>query len=460
MRSVRPYFYAPGKSILLALAALAAACSSDAPVTPDATQRGTSRNSGVNEENAIVVTSAAELVAALVPANAGSKILVRPGTYNVAQKLTVPDGVTLAGEGDMQLDNAGLPTGFAAGTRPAIRMTANITGNFLTLGNGVSLRDLAVEDLPGRTGSVIAVDSRAAGDTVSADISEVEILNPNVHAIVLTGPAGCGVMVVTENPHPGSAVTVAMNRTLIHSPATGTGCGVFAFNFASLSNVSVTLTDNVIGGGMIANGGVSRPAAVHDSRTVVQSRNNWYLDDSPTPCVSRRSAWNLAGGSGVPAPIVIGETARNSLRVHSQNDRLDRFTLGILATGGRRFFALPTAGPVNDNSIDLDLIGTSISTTSCGSGTVTDFRLAGALVTSATLAPGDGNVVHAVMRGVTGSGTRTNFYADVLGPTGPLAPQYQGTGNKLEIAGSLKSFGQTNDNIDPSPGAEFFTGGK
>ena len=267
-------------------------------------------------------------------------------------------------------------------------------------------------------------------------------------------------MVVTENPHSSSAITVSMSHSLIHSPATGTGCGVFAFNFASLSSVSVNLSDNVIGGGMIANGGVSRPTAVSDSRTVVQSRNNWYLDDSPNPCVSRRSAWNLAGGSGIPAPIQIGVTARNSLRVHSQDDRLTGFTLGILATGGRRFFGLPTAGPVNDNSIDLDLIGTTISTSSCGSAVVTDFRIIGGLVTSANLTPGDGNTVHAVMRGVTGSGTRTNFYADVLGPTGPLAPQYQGTGNRLEIAGTLKSFLQTNYEIDPAPGAEFFSGGK
>jgi hypothetical protein len=423
-------------------------------------QSGVITNAGVNEANAIVVTNAAELVGALVPANAGQKILLRPGTYDVAQKLTVPDGATLAGEGEMLLDGAGLPTGFASGTGAAIRMTANITGNFLTLGNGSAVRDLSVVDLPGRTGSVIAVDSRAAADTVSADISEVEITNPNVHAIVLTGPSGCGVMAVTENPHPGSAVSVTMTRSLIHSPATGTGCGVFAFNFASLASVSVDLSDNVIGGGMIANGGVSRPVAVHDSRTVVQSRNNWYLDDSPNPCASRRSAWNLAGGSGVPAPIQIGATERNSLRVHSQNDRLDAFTLGILATGGRRFFGLPTAGPSNDNSIDLDLLGTVISTSSCGSAIVTDFRVAGALVTNATLTPGDGNVVHVVMRGVTGSGTRTNFYADVLGPTGPLAPQYQGTGNRLEIAGSLKSFLQTNEGIDPAPSADFFTGGK
>jgi hypothetical protein len=466
MRCVCPSFHVtPRKYALFALAVLATgsvSCSSDAPVAPDpVVQAGAVAHAGVNDANAIVVTNAAELVAALVPANAGEKILVRSGSYDVSQRLVVPDGVTLAGEGDMQFDGSGLPTGFAAGTRTTIRMTSNVLGDFLTLGDGSSISDIAVEDLPGRVGSVVAVGSRSAGDSVSATISEVEITNPNVHAIVLTGPSGCGVTMVTQNPHPGSAVSVSMTHSLIHSPATGTGCGVFAFNFASLSSVSVSLSDNVIGGGMIANGGVSRPAAVHDSKTVVQSRENLYIDDSSNPCVSRRVGWNLAGGSGVPAPIQIGETLRNALRVHSQDDRIEGVTMAILATGGRRFFALPTAGPVTDNTIDLDLIGTTISTSSCGGASfVTDFRIAGALVTNATLAPGDGNTVHAVMRGVTGSGTRTNFYADVLGPTGPLAPQYQGTGNRLEIAGTVQSFGQTNQSIDPAPPAEFFIGGR
>jgi len=468
MRSVCPSFNVRSgnlrASLLLAaiLATGSVSCTSDAPsATAPMPESGVAANAGVNDANAIVVTNAADLVAALVPANAGRKILVRAGTYDIGQRLVVPDGATVAGEGDMQFDGSGLPTGFAAGTRTTIRMTSNVLGDFLTLGNGSSIRDIAVEDLPGRTGSVVAAGSRSAGDSVSATITEVEIMNPNVHAIVLTGPAGCGVTIVTQNPHPGAAVSVAMTRSLIHSPATGTGCGVFAFNFASLASVSVSLSDNVIGGGMIANGGVSRPTAVHDSKTVVQSRGNLYIDDTSDPCVSRRVAWNLSGGSGIPAPVQIGETLRNSLRVHSQGDRIDAFTLGILATGGRRFFGLPTAGPVTDNSIDLDLAGTTISTSSCGGASfVTDFRVAGALVTNATLAPGSGNTVHAVIRGVTGSGARTNFYADVLGPAGPLAPQYQGTGNRLEVAGSVQSFAQTNQSIDPAPPAEFFIGGR
>lgn len=236
---------------------------------------------------------------------------------------------------------------------------------------------------------------------------------------------------------------------------------MFAFNFASLASLSVDLTDNVIGGGMIANGGVSRPAAVHDSKTVVNSRGNLYRDDSPNPCVSNHLAWNLAGGSGVPAPIQIGETARNTLQLHSQDDRIEGFARAIVASGGRRFFALPTAGPVTDNTLDLELIGATISTLSCGGASfVSDFRLAGALVTNASVAPGNGNTLRAVFRGVTASGTRSNTYGDVLGPTGPLSPSLVGTGNLLEFVGSPRSFAQTNSNIDPAPPATLFTGGK
>jgi hypothetical protein len=146
--------------------------------------------------------------------------------------------------------------------------------------------------------------------------------------------------------------------------------------------------------------------------------------------------------------------------VHSQSDRIDAFTLGILATGGRRFFGLPTAGPVTNNTIDLELIGTNISTSSCSGAPSVDFRMAGALVTNQSLAPGDGNTVHAVMRGVTGSGARANVYANVLGPAGPLASQYEGTGNRLEFTGNLHAFARVNREIDPAPGSEFFTSGR
>jgi hypothetical protein len=445
-------------------------CASDAPsATEPSMASGAIVRASESDANAIVVSSVAELVAALAPENAGRRILVRAGSYNVTQLLSIPDGTSLEGEGEMVFDGSGRPSGFATGTRTTITMTANVPGDFVTLGNGASVRRMAFEEMAGRTGNVIGVNSRDEGDLLSARISEVEVMQPNAHAVVPSGPTGCGVTVLTQNPnlgaapaaHSGADISATITRSLIHAPSAGIGCGVFAFNFAPLATVSVNMSDNVIGGGIIANGGVSRPDAVHDSKTVVQSRNNLYRDDSPAPCVSRHLGWNMAGGSGAPVPLQIAEISRNTLRVHSQGDRLEGFTTAIFAAGGRRFFPLPTAAPVNDNTVELELIGTTISTSSCGGAAfVTDFRLAGAFAGNPSLTPGDGNVLRAVLRGVTGSGTRSNTFADALSPAGPLDPAVQGTGNRLEIAGTVQSFAQTNQSIDPAPPAEVFTGGR
>jgi hypothetical protein len=240
----------------------------------------------------------------------------------------------------------------------------------------------------------------------------------------------------------------------------GIGCGLFAFNFAPSASISVDVSRSVIGGGVIASGGVSRPDAVNDSRTVLASHHNLYRDDTADPCAAGRLGWNLQGGSGTPIPLPNPGAARNALRLHSVSDRIEGFTMGVLATGGRRFFGAPTAAPVTDNSVDLELLGTTISTPACGEAAfVADLRLAGALVTDGAIVPGDGNTLRAVLRGVTGSGSRSNDYADVLGPAGAQPPSLQGAGNRLSIVGSPEAFARTNHAIAPAPGATFFTGG-
>jgi hypothetical protein len=300
---------------------------------------------------------------------------------------------------------------------------------------------------------------------VSAAIEEVEILNPNPHTQPPLGPSGCGIAVLTQNPnlggdpppHAGAVVDARITRTLIESPATGTGCGVFVFNFAPEAQVSATLSDNVLGGGLLANGGVSRGDAVYDSKAVVLSHHNLYRDDTPDACVSRRLGWNLTGGSGTPVPLQIPATERNRLHVHSEDDRIEGFTSGISATGGRRFFATPVQGPSNANSIELELLGTSIVTSACGgAGRAFDLQLAGASTANQGVSPGEGNTVRAVIRGVTGSGVRSNVFADVLGPNGAMAAG--GSGNRLEIIGNARAFERTNTGIAPAPGAQFFTG--
>ena len=477
MRDVRPASddrsRNPGFTLTLAVAVLvisAAGCATDTPNPTGPPIAGMSEPAEANfqDENVIVVSNSPELVAALVPENAGRRIRVRAGDYSLTQLLTVPDQVTLEGEGVMLFDG-GLPTGFAAGTRTTLTMTTNLPGTVLALGDGVTVRGIAIQDLAGRAGNSIGVFSRDAGDRLSATIEEVEVVNPTSHAIAPSGPSGCAVAVVSQNPnlgsdpapHAGAAIAARLTGSLIRSTATGTACGLFAFNFAPVASVSVALTGNVLVGGIIASGGVSRPDAVHDSRTEIQSHRNLYRNDSPNPCAPSRIGLNLNGGSGTPVPLGIAATERNELRIHSVDDRIEGFTTGVLAAGGRSFFAAPIAGPTTDNSVDLKLLGATIATPSCGAATsVADFRLAGALVSSASLDPGNGNTLRALMRGVTGSGPRSNAYGDVLGPAGAPPPAIQGTGNRLELARNLHAFQQTNQAIDPAPGPGFFTSNK
>ncbi|MEJ7758594.1 MAG: hypothetical protein WKF55_03255 [Gemmatimonadaceae bacterium] len=470
MRPVRPVSQDPARisriSLVLAMTLLAlgaTACATDTP-NPTAPDIVTSGLVNANDHDAIVVSNSAELIAALAPENAGRRIRVLAGNYSITQPLTVPDGVTLEGEGIMLFDDAGLPTGFATGTGTTLTMTANTPGTVLTLGDHVTVRRIAIVDIAGRAGNVIGVFSRAPGDRIFAAVEEVEIINPNSHTILPSGATGCGLYVLTLNPnlgsdpppHAGAAITTRLTRSIIRSNPTGIACGLFAFNFAPVAKVTVLAAGNVIGGGIIASGGVSRPDAVQGSVTDIRSRHNLYRNDSPNLCAPQRLGWNAQGGSGAPIPVPIGETRNNTLRIYSLADRIEGFTTGVSAFGGRRFFGPATSGPTTGNSVDLKLIGTTISTPSCGGAApVADLRLVGAMSTGA-FAPGDSNTVRAVIHNVTGSGLRSNVYADVLGPTGPVSPALQGTGNRLEITGSLQAFVQTNRAIDPAPGPAFF----
>jgi hypothetical protein len=423
---------------------------------------GSAHHDATSENIAPTVTvgTSAGLAAALTPANAGARIHLLAGSYTVSQPLTVPDGAVLEGEGIMQFDDAGHPRGFAAGTKTTLTMAANVPGNVVTLGNGATLRGLAIHDLPGREGSAVGVVSRAPGDRVSAAIAEVEIFNPNPHFNSPLGPTGCGVAVLTLNPnlggdpppHDGATLVVSMVGSLIHAPA-ATSCGLFAFNFAARGDVSVSVADNVIGGGLIANGGVSRTDAVHDASVRIESRRTVYREDYANACSDARSGWNLAGGSGTPIPIALPATERNTLVIHSNGDRIDGFASAVLATGSRRFFNAPIAGPNNGNGIELQMFGTTITAPPCDG---VDFKLAAATSTGIYW-PGDGNYVHALLRGVTGSGTRANVYGNALVGAAPLPAAVQGHGNRLEIIGSPRSFSATNTGIAPAPGAEFFT---
>lgn len=429
-------------------------------------------------DNAATISTSSELLAALSPANAGRRVHIRAGTYDIDRPLTVPDGMTLEGAGVMAFARDGYATGFRDGPRTTLRMTSNTGGDILTLGHNVTLRNIEIVDLEGRAGNVVAVVSRRPADTVSATIVESVLVNPNLLGIAPSSAFGRGLYIVTRNanlqndppPEANSVVGVSFLRSVIRSPAGGGG--FFAYNFAPNSRISLEISRSLVGGSDEAGGGASRPDAVHDSEVRITSQGNLYRNEWANRCSQALLGWNLTGGSGSPLPLTVPETARNGLIVRSTNDRIDGFTTGILATGTRRFFGKPRNGPGTDNRIDLQLIGTTISTPLCPAGvrsentsgiptaqmaSVADLRLIGGNVANSGLEPGDGNTVHVELRGVTGSGTRANRYANSGGSFGTLEAGLRGKGNRLEIVGDRETFIRTNHGIDPAPGPEFFT---
>jgi hypothetical protein len=396
--------------------------------------------SGAPSPPDIVVTTTAELEAALSPANEDARILVRAGEYDLSHPLIVPDGATLAGEGIMGFDESRLPTGFEAVGRTVLRATAALAGDVLTLGNGATIRGLVIEDIAGRPlrGNVVTVVSRAAGDFISARVEACEIVNPSSPA-----QGGRGLAVMTRNPspsHEGAVLRVQVTQSIVRSPAAAVG--VFAINFASLARITLDLQNNVIGGGLNATGGVGSPDAVTGASVTIQSRWNLYRSDSPVPTAI---GWTLFGGADVPSLLVAsGSAAFNSLEIHSQDDRIEGFATGISAAGARRFNSL--SQPMSSNSVDMDLHGTALATTTA------DLRLSGA-TSLAGDSPGDDNTLRALVRQGTGSGPRANQYADSRTPTmGNL-----GTGNRLEIIGNANAFDRTNSGFLPAPPPEFFT---
>jgi len=398
----------------------------------------------------IVVTTTAELEAALVPANDGRRILVRAGEYVLSQALTVPDDATLVGEGDMSFDESGLPIGFEPAGRTVLKSTMALVGDVLTLGDGSTVRGFVIEDAAGRlTGNAVVVSSRAPGDSVSATVVECEIINPNPSGIVPQGPSGRGLLVITRNlnlgqappPHEDAVLSARLQRSIIHAPAGGSG--VFAINFASHAEIQLVLERNVIGGGLDANGGVSRPDAVTGASLSIQSTRNLYRSDSATPTAV---GWRMSGGSTAPIPGLVSEASTsNSLQMQSSDDAIEGFATGVSAIGGLRSTA--TGGLILSNSLDLNFHGLQLATTTA------DLQLFGARSLVDGVSPGDGNTLRMLLRQATGSGPRANQYADSATPS----MTNLGVGNELEMIGSIKAFVRTNDGIDPIPPAEFFT---
>jgi len=416
-------------------------------------------------DDAILVSTVGDLVAALNPQSGIRHIRLLAGDYAVSGPLTVPDGMTLEGAGVMRMEN-GLPAGFEPGTATTIRATANFEGDLLTLGNGVVLSGLRLEDFrtdpeskPQRLGNVVVVTSRVADDTVSAEISNSEIICPNDSGVMMNGPSGHCLLVFTRNlerqnappPHEGAQITARLERSIVH--ALGGAAALFEINFAARGKVAVTFDSNHIEGGLAVSGGASRPDLVTGAESSFESRDNLYVCPGSNPC-NQSAAWWLFGGTSAPHGFAASGANHNLVRVHSVNDRIDGFKTGIWAVAARRW--LSTSGPVSDNRIELELQGIRIQTAGEGAA---DLDLLGAFSApeadgSQEFSPGDRNILRVLIRDAVGSSSpRANRFAYVVGPE---LEKNLGTGNRVEFAGSLEEFTHSNLGFSPAPPAAYF----
>lgn len=391
----------------------------------------------------LVVNSVPQLIEALQPGNEGRHIRIPRGDYAVDRPLVVPDGVTLEGDGVMVIGPDGLPTGFEPGTESTLRVSGGFNGHVLTLGHGSVIRGLRLVDLANpaapplaRTGNVVFVGSRAPADTIAASILECEIVSPNRGGFTDDGPMGHGIAAITLNPglgappaaHEDAQVSVSVRRSIVRA---NTGAAVFATNFAARSRVVLRLDGNRLEGYLVATGGVSRPDAVTGSVTSVESRRNLY-----SRAGFDRHGWLLLGASTSPhfLDATVPSASRNQLYLESVDDRIEGFRYGIQAAAARRLSA--KSAPLDDNHVDLRLQGTRIVTPGEGDA---DFVLQATLSETGQAGgpgefpAGDRNVLRLQMTGVTGSGSRRNVFADVVGP---VQPANFGTGNRLEIVGA------------------------
>lgn len=403
---------------------------------------------GQSSGRVVTVHDPASLGVALLQATPGQRILLRPGTYEIGSGIHVPTAVTLFSQGLMKFDETGWPIGFEAANRTVLKAAPGLAGNVVTLGDGASLENLVIEDIPGRSGNVVVISSRMPGDTVGAEIERCEIINPNPAAAGPEGPRGRGVLVMTRNPNLAAApppddssdLALHMTESLVHSP--GGGSGVFAINFSSRSQVALFLRGNVIGGGVDTTAGASRPDAVQNSRVTINSSNNLYRSDSASPTAT---GWLLGGGTDAPVPgIVAGGATANALRVQSIGDRIEGFVAGIMASAGRRNGA--TAGASSANEVEIHATNLFLATST------NDLLLSADRSFVAGMSAGNGNLLRVNFRGTSGSGLRDNRYQH--------GTSFVGVDNRLEIVGNATAFQATNEGIIPAPPSEFFTGSR
>jgi len=417
-------------------------------------------SSAARAGDAIVVSTVEELKVALATADAGTKVVVRSGTYHVTETLHVPDGITLVGESTM-LYTDGRPVGLDPATATWIKATTAFAGDVLSLGDDVVVRRLGVEAAPGvapNYGNVIGARSRKAGDWVSVTVAETQLVNPNPAGVSFRAPIGRSFLFITQDPeqgnppapHVGSTVQARIRNCVVQAPAAGSA--VFAVNFASDSRIEVVLDNNNFQGNLDASGGTSRPALVSNSSTSIRSRHTAWAHPNPGAASPNAIGFLVVGGSTAPVGTTAGGIS-NTTYINSTDDRIEGFPIAVRAIAGRRYN--PGSGMCHNNAIVLRLSDTVIQTPD--TPTAADFNIVAAQSDlsggSSEYVPGDGNTLRFEASGLTASGPRANVFADVRGPVNEAN---FGSNNALQIAGNPDHFAQVNSGIEPPPAPAFF----
>ena len=410
------------------------------------------------------VSTARELVDALGTVPRIGTIRLQAGRYLLDAPLVVTDGVALIGAGDMRYDADGLPTGFGPGAETVLVASEGFRGDVVTLGDGTRLRRLRIEGPPlagsstdpSAAGNVLVIASRRADDRVKASLSECEIINHTPAGFSLAGPTGRTIAVLTRNPgagapwHEGARLMVAIERSLVRS-TTGIAT-VFAINFASASSIELDFERSRFEGPIGIAGGVGRPDPVRGVSTVLRSRGNLYISAGGT----YPNGWQILGASVAPhAELHGGGAESSSVRVESQDDRIEGYRVGIQAAAGRLVAALP--GTVLRNRGELTL--RRIRIRSVGEGAA-DLSLHGTLfegeseseTSPKTPMNAQGNVLRVSIQESSGSGPRRNVYANAW-----FSGEADTAGrNRLEITGSRGEFLESNVDFAPAPDARHF----
>jgi hypothetical protein len=426
----------------------------------------------------IVVDTTEELVAAMNPSNAGKTIRIKAGTYCPNAPLTLPEGSRVIGAGKMEYDD-GLPSEFREGTASHIIPADGgkqcpveqgfFAGNsVISLTDGSSLQGvkISIDLTAGYTfaANTVVIHARG-GQTIRTLISECDIeARSGPFSIVPPGiPAGRAIQLMTGDGPPNSdlpgdpKIGAVIARSVIRGNNT---VALFTGQWESKGEIFLALQGNLF---KEANwtldlvGGISRNSlgvayVAEGTATEVLSIGNLYQGAGVAS-----TGWLLTAGANGPPPGSPSSN-RNNLAMTSLNDRIENVGIGINARAA--FRRSPAHGYVNDNTTDLQLIGTKISslTTDLPNASTADLDLcpvAGQGSASKFDKAGDRNWVYVSAVGLDGSGTRDNIYEYVAERCGFM--DSTGDDNGLAFWGSLKLWQKVNKNIDPDPPAELFS---